>query len=84
MDQAEFLRRVISLLESLGLDYMVGGSQASIYYGEPRQTNDVDIVDPVMVEVLRLKTGAERLRIAHGMWASTRARLDAYLRREHP
>ncbi|MCL5676851.1 MAG: hypothetical protein M1602_03100 [Firmicutes bacterium] len=44
----------------------------------------IEIVDPVMVEVLRLKTGAERLRIAHGMWASTRARLDAYLRREHP
>ncbi len=31
-------------LEDLGLRYMVAGSIASIYYGEPRLTNDVDIV----------------------------------------
>ena len=28
----------------LGLRYMVTGSTASIYYGEPRMTNDVDVV----------------------------------------
>ena len=31
-------------LEELGIDYMIGGSQASIYYGEPRFTQDIDIV----------------------------------------
>lgn len=31
-------------LEELGLRYMVTGSVAAIYYGEPRLTNDVDIV----------------------------------------
>jgi hypothetical protein len=31
-------------LEELGLRYMVSGSIAAIYYGEPRLTNDVDIV----------------------------------------
>lgn len=31
-------------LEELGLPYMVSGSIASIYYGEPRLTNDVDII----------------------------------------
>ncbi|HRQ90605.1 MAG TPA: hypothetical protein PLA50_17560 [Bacteroidia bacterium] len=31
-------------LEDLGLRYMVSGGVASIYYGEPRLTNDVDIV----------------------------------------
>jgi hypothetical protein len=31
-------------LGELGLRYMVSGSVASIYYGEPRLTNDVDII----------------------------------------
>lgn len=31
-------------LNDLGLRYMVSGSIAAIYYGEPRLTNDVDIV----------------------------------------
>jgi len=31
-------------LEALDLAYMVSGSVAAIYYGEPRLTNDVDII----------------------------------------
>jgi len=31
-------------LQSLRLRYMVGGSVAAIFYGEPRLTNDVDII----------------------------------------
>lgn len=31
-------------LEELGIRYMVSGSVAAIFYGEPRMTNDVDIV----------------------------------------
>lgn len=31
-------------LNALGLPYMITGSTAAIYYGEPRMTNDVDIV----------------------------------------
>ena len=31
-------------LNDLGIRYMVSGSIAAIYYGEPRMTNDVDIV----------------------------------------
>ena len=31
-------------LESAGIRYMVTGSVASIVYGEPRLTHDVDIV----------------------------------------
>ncbi len=34
----------IRKLEELGLRYMVSGSVAAIYYGEPRLTNDVDII----------------------------------------
>jgi hypothetical protein len=44
MDQSELLAYVVQQLDALGLDYLVGGSVASAYYGEPRFTNDLDIV----------------------------------------
>jgi len=39
-----FFTYVISVLESLGIPYMVVGGFAAIFYGEPRLTIDVDIV----------------------------------------
>ena len=33
MTQAELLRYLVEVLESLGVEYMIGGSQASMYYG---------------------------------------------------
>jgi hypothetical protein len=45
--QAELLRHVVEAFETLGLRYMIGGSQASVYYGEPRFTQDIDIVADV-------------------------------------
>jgi hypothetical protein len=42
--QAELLRYLVETLEGLGIDYMIVGSHASIYYGEPRFTQDVDVV----------------------------------------
>src|SRR5688572_4781186 len=33
-----------SRLEQLGAPYMVSGSVAAMFYGEPRLTNDVDII----------------------------------------
>ena len=44
MTQAELLRYLTDVLESLGVEYMIGGSQASMYYGEPRLTRDIDVV----------------------------------------
>ena len=44
MTQAELLRYLVDTLDSLAIDYMIVGSHASIYYGEPRFTQDVDIV----------------------------------------
>ena len=44
MSQAELLRYLVDTLERLGLEYMIVGSHASIYYGEPRFTQDVDVV----------------------------------------
>ena len=39
----DFVCSVIETLESLGFVYFIGGSFASIYYGEMRTTQDIDI-----------------------------------------
>ena len=44
----------------------------------------VELMDPMMVEVLRSKTPAERLAIAFGMWRSARVMIRGALRQEHP
>jgi hypothetical protein len=44
------LLRVAAALEQLGLNYCVGGSFASSYYGVPRSTNDVDFVVALRAE----------------------------------
>ena len=44
MEQDELLRRVVKALESLDLEYLITGAMATILYGEPRFTNDIDIV----------------------------------------
>jgi hypothetical protein len=44
MEQSELLRYFTRILEQLGLRYFVTGSVATIFFGEPRFTNDIDIV----------------------------------------
>ena len=44
MEQSELLRYVARVLEEMGIPYFVTGSTATIYYGEPRFTNDIDLV----------------------------------------
>jgi hypothetical protein len=44
MGHAELLRLLVEVLERLGLRYVVTGSVATIFYGEPRFTNDIDVV----------------------------------------
>jgi hypothetical protein len=44
MEQHELLKFVCALLDRLNVAYMVTGSQATTAYGEPRFTNDIDIV----------------------------------------
>jgi hypothetical protein len=44
MEQAEVFRFTIDALERLGITYFVVGSVASMAYGEPRSTMDIDIV----------------------------------------
>ena len=40
----EVLREVAERLEKAGIDYFLVGSLASMYYGRPRFTNDLDLV----------------------------------------
>ena len=44
MSQQELLRRVIQVLDSAEIEYMVTGAIASSLQGEPRTTHDIDLV----------------------------------------
>ncbi len=44
MGPYELLQRIIEALDRLGISYLVTGSVAAMAYGEPRLTNDIDIV----------------------------------------
>jgi len=44
MEQSDLLRYVVHILEKTGVRYFVTGSTATIFYGDPRFTNDIDIV----------------------------------------
>jgi hypothetical protein len=44
MEQCELLCHACATLEKLDINYLVTGSQATIVFGEPRFTNDIDIV----------------------------------------
>jgi len=43
----------------------------------------VEVLDDAMAEIIRSKTGAERLRIASGMYGSARRMMLSHLRAEH-
>lgn len=44
MEPSELLSRICEVLERLRFEFFVTGSVASAVYGEPRLTNDIDIV----------------------------------------
>ncbi len=44
MTPDELLREVVNMLEELDVPYAIGGSLASIAYGEPPATLDIDVV----------------------------------------
>jgi len=56
MELAELLHRVTASLEALDIPYLITGSMATIAYGEPRFTRDIEVV--VRLE----KQDIERLR----------------------
>lgn len=50
MEPSELLARVAATLKRLDVAYLVTGSMASTAYGEPRFTNDIDIVADLGVD----------------------------------
>ena len=44
MELHDLLKHLVDGLGQLGVKYLVTGSIASIFYGEPRFTNDIDVV----------------------------------------
>jgi hypothetical protein len=55
MSQQELLRKVVELLNRIGVPYMLTGSLASSLHGEPRSTHDIDLViaiEPAVVPLL--------------------------------
>ena len=44
----------------------------------------IEVVDHAMAAVFRKMTGAERLRVAFGLYSSARRMLLSHLRTEHP
>ncbi len=44
MSQQELLKKVIQVLDNIGIEYMLTGSVVSSLQGEPRSTHDIDMV----------------------------------------
>lgn len=78
MDQLEFFRHIIRILHGSGLRYMVVGSFASGFWGEPRATYDVDILISLAVSDL---SGLAALFPSDDFYYSLQAAQDAIHRR---
>jgi hypothetical protein len=44
MELHDLLERLVAVLERLQIPYLITGSVAAMAYGEPRLTNDIDVV----------------------------------------
>jgi len=52
MSQKDFLTRLMAKLEDSGIPYMISGSLGSSLHGEPRATNNIDlIIAPTKVQL---------------------------------
>jgi hypothetical protein len=77
MSQAEFLGRLVALLEQAGIPFMVAGSLASGVHGEPRTTNDIDVVISPTAEQLRRFLAS----LGAAYYVSPQAALEAFHQR---
>ncbi|MEX0703481.1 MAG: hypothetical protein WD069_15405 [Planctomycetales bacterium] len=76
-EQDDLLFRVIDRLDAAGIPYMVVGSYASAAHGEPRSTNDADVViDPTIEQLTAFLRSAEERE-----YVSESAARDALRRR---
>ncbi len=67
MGPYELLGKTVRILEDLGIPYLVTGSIAAMAYGEPRLTNDIDIVadiEDIHVSSLMAAFPAEQFHVS--------------------
>jgi hypothetical protein len=74
-DFQETARRVVSLLGQLGLKFHITGGILAAYYGDPRSTQDVDIV--IDLKVNRPETAELLSRLAENYVISSEAAIEA-------
>lgn len=58
MPEPDFLELFVVPLEQTGADYLVTGSIAATFYGEPRATHDIDLVVTLSTDQIRALEGA--------------------------
>ncbi len=76
-DNFPFFSESVHVLEKLNIPYMVTGSMCCTAYGEPRSTNDIDIViEPTADQLKRLVLYFQEIA-----YVSEVAAMDAYERR---
>jgi len=52
LDITEFLKLMLETLESAGVEYLIGGAIAEWAWGEPRATQDLDLVINLPIEAV--------------------------------
>jgi len=52
LDIADFLKLVIEALEAAGVEYLIGGAIAEWAWGEPRATQDLDLVVKIPIKAV--------------------------------
>ena len=57
LDIAGFLKLVIEALDAAGVDYLIGGAIAEWAWGEPRATQDLDLVVKIPINAIHMHSG---------------------------
>lgn len=79
MSLSDLVAQIVERLDRAGIPYMITGSLASSFHGEPRATRDADLVIDPTPDALRRFLDA--LSEADGFYVDTDAALDALHRR---
>jgi hypothetical protein len=78
MSFSEVLQRVAAALDHVGITYMLTGSFASVYYGSPRSTQDIDLV--IAATPAQLRTFVESMP-SNEYYSDLDAALEAHKRK---
>ena len=77
MSQKDFLSRLVTKLENGGIPYMISGSLGSSFHGEPRATNDIDVV----ISPTREQLNTFLQSLGEGYYVSSEAAQEAFQNR---